>query len=118
MSNSFFDAKTTPFHEGELNVQRRLGVLENVHSYAPKFVRNFLPDQHRAFYAQLPQIVVGSLDDQGRPWASMVVGQAGFISSPDKYSMVIDNAPLFGDPLRENLKTGNPLGFLLSLIHI
>ncbi|MFD2205060.1 pyridoxamine 5'-phosphate oxidase family protein [Kiloniella antarctica] len=112
MSDSFFDPKTTPFHEGELTVQRRLGVLENVHSYAPKFVRNFLPDQHREFYSQLPQIVVGSLDEQGRPWASMVVGPAGFIRSPDRYSMVIDNAPLFGDPLRENLKTGNPLGFL------
>ncbi|MEH6629257.1 MAG: pyridoxamine 5'-phosphate oxidase family protein [Halopseudomonas aestusnigri] len=112
MSNSFFDPKTTPFHEGELSVQRRLGVLENVHSYAPKFVRNFLPEQHREFYSQLPQIVVGSLDEQGRPWASMVVGQSGFISSPDKHSMVIDSEPLFGDPLRENLKVGNPLGFL------
>ncbi|WP_419902751.1 pyridoxamine 5'-phosphate oxidase family protein [Kiloniella sp.] len=112
MSNSFFDPKTTPFHEGELKVQRRLGVLENVHSYAPKFVRNFLPDQHREFYSQLSQIVVGSLDEQGRPWASMVVGQAGFIKSPDKHSMVIDNAPLYGDPLRNNLAKGSPLGFL------
>ncbi len=112
MSNSFFDPKTTPFHEGELTVQRRLGVLENVHSYAPKFVRNFLPDQHREFYSQLPQIVVGSLDEQGRPWASMVVGQAGFIKSPDRNTLVIDKVPLFGDQLIKNLEVGSPLGFL------
>ncbi|WP_299378139.1 pyridoxamine 5'-phosphate oxidase family protein [uncultured Kiloniella sp.] len=112
MNTSFFDPKTTPFHKGELAVQRRVGVLENVHSYAPKFVRNFLPDQHREFYGQLPQIVVGSLDQKGRPWASMVVGQSGFISSPDRETLVIDNAPLSGDPLSENVEIGSPLGFL------
>ncbi|KLN60695.1 hypothetical protein WH96_09360 [Kiloniella spongiae] len=112
MDTSFFDPKATPFHKGELAIQRRLGVLENVHHYAPKFVRNFLPDQHREFYGQLPQIVVGSLDEQGRPWASMVIGQAGFISSPDRETLVINNAPLSGDPLSENLEVGSPLGFL------
>ncbi len=112
MDTSFFDPKTTPFHKGELAIQRRLGVLENVHHYAPKFVRNFLPDQHREFYGQLPQIVVGSLDQKGRPWASMVVGQSGFITSPDRETLVIDNAPLPGDPLSENLEIESPLGFL------
>ncbi|WP_085907861.1 2Fe-2S iron-sulfur cluster-binding protein [Kiloniella majae] len=112
MSTSFFDPETTPFHEGELAVQRRLGVLENVHHYAPKFVRNFLPDQHREFYGQLSQIVIGSLDQKGRPWASMVIGQSGFITSPDRETLVIDNAPLPGDPLSENLEIGSPLGFL------
>ncbi|KKJ76088.1 hypothetical protein WH95_15130 [Kiloniella litopenaei] len=112
MDTSFFDPETTPFHKGELAVQQRLGVLENVHHYAPKFVRDFLPDQHREFYGKLPQLVVGSLDQKGRPWASMIVGQPGFISSPDRETLIIDNAPLSGDPLSENLEIGSPLGFL------
>lgn len=112
MNPSFFDPKSTPFHEGELAVQRRLGVLDNVHSYGPKFIRTFLPDQHREFYAQLSQIIVGSLDNKGRPWASMVIGQSGFISSPDRKTLVIDNEPLPGDPLSDNLEIGSPLGFL------
>ncbi|WP_020594497.1 pyridoxamine 5'-phosphate oxidase family protein [Kiloniella laminariae] len=112
MTETFFDPDTTPFHVGEITVQRRVGVLEAVHSYAPKMMRGFLPEQHQDFYAQLPQLVVGSLDSQGRPWASMVVGQPGFVSSPDRKSLSIKSRPLSGDPLGDNLALDVPLGFL------
>ncbi|MCZ4281005.1 pyridoxamine 5'-phosphate oxidase family protein [Kiloniella laminariae] len=108
----FFDPDTTPFHAGEIAVQQRVGVLEAVHSYAPRMVRDFLPDQHRLFYAQLSQLVIGSLDRQGRPWVSMVVGQPGFVSSPDRNSLAINPTLLSGDPLAENLGPDIPLGFL------
>ncbi len=102
----------SPFHRGELAIQERLGVREKVHSYAPRFIRDHLPDQHREFYAQLPQLIVGSVDERGRPWASVLVGRPGFISSPDPRTLTLSTRPLYGDPLNDNLKAAAPLGFL------
>ncbi len=112
MVNFSQDTLATPFHRGELDIQERLGMREKVHSYAPGFIRDHLPDQHREFYAQLPQLIVGSVDEQGRPWASMLVGRPGFISSPDSKTMSVSGQPLYGDPLADNLKDNAPLGFL------
>ena len=38
-----------------------------------RVIRNYLPDQHREFYTQLPFVLVGSIDTLGRPWASVPV---------------------------------------------
>ena len=106
------DELATPFHRGELEIQERLGVREKVHTYAPRFIRDRLDGQHREFYARLPQLIVGSVDERGRPWASMLVGRPGFVSSPDAGTLAISARPLYGDPLNENLAPGAPLGFL------
>lgn len=102
----------TPFHRGELAIQDRLGVRERVHSYAPRFIRDHMPDEHREFFAALPQVIVGSVDDQGRPWASMLVGRPGFAASDDPTEFAFGANPLYGDPLGDNLKPGAALGFL------
>ncbi|MBL4801898.1 MAG: pyridoxamine 5'-phosphate oxidase family protein [Emcibacter sp.] len=106
------DDGITPFHRGELEIQDRLGVRERVHSYAPRFVRNHIPPEHSEFFGQLPQLIVGSVDKEGRPWASMLVGRPGFISSPDPKRMSIEARPLYGDPLADNLKVHSPVGLL------
>lgn len=102
----------TPFHSGELAVQDRMGVREQVHSYAPKFVRSFLPDQHRDLLESLPFIIVGSIDDQQQPTASIIFGFPGFINAPDDQTVRFDTHVIDGDPLAENLVVGTPLGFL------
>ena len=112
MDDNSRDQVATPFHRGELEIQERLGVREKVHSYAPRFITDRLPDQHREFYGALPQLIVGSLDQRGRPWASMLVGRPGFISSPDAATLRVTARPLYGDPLNDNLKAAAPLGFL------
>ncbi len=112
MTESSEHEMATPFHRGELEIQDRLGVRERVHSYAPRFIRDHMPTEHSEFFAQLPQLIVGSVDDQGRPWASMMVGRPGFISSPEPTIMSISARPLYGDPLNDNLKITSPLGFL------
>jgi hypothetical protein len=40
---------TSPFHRGEQEVQRRLGVREGIEPWARKVVRPDLPDTHRTF---------------------------------------------------------------------
>lgn len=102
----------SPFHPGEWEVQSRLGVRDKMESFGRRVIRDHMPDQHREFYAQLPFVLVGTVDGQGRPWASLVAGQPGFIASPDPRSLELAAQPLFGDPLAANLKPGADVGLL------
>jgi hypothetical protein len=49
-----------------------------------------MPEQHRAFFAQLPFLVVGSLDAELQPWASALAAPAGFMQSPDAAHLRVD----------------------------
>lgn len=106
-----------PFHAGERAVQQRLGVAERMLGIGQRVVRPYMPQQHRQFYAQLPFILVGSVDAQQRPWASVLVGEAGFIQSPDERHLQFTARPVAGDPLAEGLHAGAPLGFLGIELH-
>ena len=102
----------SPFHEGELAAQERVGVRDKIEPFARRFVRDHMPDQHREFYAQLPFVLLGTVDDKGRPWASLVAGRPGFMTSPDERSLHIGALPIAGDPLNDTLKEGAPIGLL------
>jgi predicted pyridoxine 5'-phosphate oxidase superfamily flavin-nucleotide-binding protein len=71
-----------------------------------------MPDQHRELFGKLPFMVVGSLDAAGRPWASLLAGAPGFVSTPDARRMRIDALPHPDDPLAAQLAPGAPLGLL------
>jgi predicted pyridoxine 5'-phosphate oxidase superfamily flavin-nucleotide-binding protein len=72
----------SPFHPGERAIQQRLGVRERVEDGGRRLIRDFLPDEHRDFYARLPFLVLGTVDAEGWPAASIVSGKPGFVSSP------------------------------------
>ncbi len=97
-------------HEGETAVQRRLGVAERMGEVMGQVVRPFMPEQHRELFGKLPTLLVGSLDAQGRPWASIVHGAPGFISAPDERHLHIAARPAADDPWQ--LAVDTPLGFL------
>lgn len=105
-------ADDTPFHQAELAIQERLGVRSKLHQGARAGIRTYMPDQHRTFFAQLPFLLTGAVDNDGQPWASMLVGRPGFISSPDATTLRIDARPLAGDPLNGHLHTGAHVGLL------
>lgn len=102
----------SPFHPGELQAQDRMGVREKIARVAHRRILDYMPDQHREFYASLPFVLLGSIDDQGRPWASIVAGRPGFMSSTDSSSLEIGSSPPFGDPLHGTLKPGAEVGIL------
>ncbi|MFT4769434.1 MAG: ferredoxin-NADP reductase [Glaciecola sp.] len=103
---------TSPFHRGETAVQERLGVREGAERLGRRVIRDFFPEQHRDFYSQLPFLIVGTLDEQGSPWASLIAGPEGFISSPDPQHLNIDSAPLYGSPLAHQAIKGAAIGML------
>lgn len=101
----------SPFHVGERQVQERLGVRDIEH-WARNVVRNDLPPEHRAFYASLPFLIVAARDDEGRPWATLLTGPDGFVTSPDSGSLAIHAKPPRGDGLETALTPGVDLGIL------
>ncbi|QUD86711.1 pyridoxamine 5'-phosphate oxidase family protein [Phenylobacterium montanum] len=106
------DLSASPWHAGELAVQARFGVVERMDPVGRMALRPFMPDQHRAFFAQLPFVLVGSADATGQVWASLLAGPPGFIDSPDPVTLAVRARPIAGDPLAEALRPGAALGLL------
>lgn len=100
------------WHPGEIDLQRRDGVVEKMAETGKRVIRDFMPDQHRAFFEKLPFIVVGSVDDNANAWAGLRTGVPGFLSSPAPTLLQISGAGLTDDPVEDGLKNGAPLGLL------
>ena len=105
-------AVAASWHAGEKELHRRLGIGARMEEVGQRAIRRFMPDQHRAFFAQLPFILTGSKDAAGRVWASMLSGAPGFISSPSPTLLRIHALPVPGDSLLEALAPGHCLGTL------
>lgn len=112
MSDAEQTATNSPFHRGEIALQERAGVRERMADFGPRVIRDFMPDQHREFYAQLPMVILGHVDDSGRPWCSLVAGKPGFAHSPDRRQLILETGFLPGDPIVNNLKAGSQFGML------
>jgi predicted pyridoxine 5'-phosphate oxidase superfamily flavin-nucleotide-binding protein len=106
------DALETPFHGGELELQERAGWREKLARGAPRFIRDHMPDQHREFFAQLPFITVGMLDAAGNPWAGVLSGKPGFMSTPDDRHLDIRASFAATNPLAPVATPGTNIGLL------
>ncbi|KAG1854511.1 hypothetical protein F4604DRAFT_1591213 [Suillus subluteus] len=101
------------WHPGEQAVQAIIHLPECVEITA---IVDRLPEQHRIFHtSRLHFLPVTTLDQQGRPWASILYsndGMPGFISSPTDALLTIKARLWPGDPIIQNcsqLHDGNPL---------
>ena len=56
----------SPFHRGEQKIQTRLGVRDKMEALGRRVIRDFMPEQHQEFFAQLPLLMVGTVDACGR----------------------------------------------------
>ncbi|QGW84510.1 pyridoxamine 5'-phosphate oxidase family protein [Variovorax paradoxus] len=101
-----------PFHAGERALQTLAGSREVMAAAGSRVIRDFMPDQHRDFFAQLPFLIVGSMDAQLQPWASVLAAPPGFSHSPDATHLRIDALPAADDPLAAQLVQGASLGLL------
>jgi predicted pyridoxine 5'-phosphate oxidase superfamily flavin-nucleotide-binding protein len=120
MSVAMSDLVTTsesPFHAGEREAQLLAGVRDRAERAGQRAIRDYMPEQHRTFFAQLPMLLMGSVDSEGCPWASVVAGRPGFISTPDERRLHVAAAPLFGDPLGSTLAVGADIGALGIELH-
>ncbi|MEM8686606.1 MAG: pyridoxamine 5'-phosphate oxidase family protein [Pseudomonadota bacterium] len=98
------------FHAGELAVQRRLGVAEQMDALGKERIRRYMPTQHREFFENLPFMVLGVLDAHGRPWVTAAFGPPGFISSPNERALHIGRPVMLKDRLKLDLRPLAKLG--------
>lgn len=100
-----------PFHAGERAAQTRMG-YGDVAEWARRAIRPFMPDQHRRFFADQSYLVAAARDGEGQPWATMLAGGPGSITSPDPETLKIDATPVQGDALEAAFHAGAKVGLL------
>lgn len=98
---------TTPFHAGELKAQALAGG-----GASGSGIRDVMPDQHRTFFALLPYIFVGVIDDAGWPIATLLMGAPGFVQARDAVTLRIDALPDPLDPAAQGFVEGRDIAFL------
>ena len=109
--------KLPTWHAGEKQLQAQLGVADKMESVGQRVVRDFMPEQHRDFYGQLPFIVVGSVDASGDAWATFLEGHPGFLASPAPTQLDMHARPAACDPAAAGMAAGAPVGLLGIEMH-
>lgn len=102
------DEAATAFHEGERRAQARAAVRPP----SSTFIRAFMTEQHRTFFASLPYVVLGALSPDGWPVTTLATGVPGFLSSPDETTLQLAWQPMSGDPVAEAIASGRPMAML------
>ncbi len=102
----------SPWHEGEIALQRQLGVEARMDEVGRRVVRDHLIDQHREFYPLLPMVVLGAVDPHGDPWATLRAGRPGFLHAPDAHRLTIELAREQADPTEGGMEDGAALALL------
>ena len=100
-----------PFHDGELEVQRRAGVADRAERVG-RIIHREIPDVARAFAAERRFVVLGAADDAGRVWATLLRGPPGFLSAPASDRIRIAALPDPEDPLVPALRGEADVGLL------
>lgn len=101
-----------PWHAGELALQARFGVAAKMEDVGRRVVRDYMPDQHREFFAQMPFVVLGSVAPDGRVWATLRAGPPGFLHSPDARILDMHLPRDAADPADAGMEDGQPVGLL------
>jgi uncharacterized protein len=99
------------FHEGELAVQLRAGVLDDAARLAPMLdTPDDLSGGFARFLADRTFVVLAARDGAGSLWASPIFEDPGFLQARGR-SMTVAAVPRPGDPL-VGLPPGQPVGML------
>jgi len=105
------------WHAGETLLQEQAGVAERMRVVGPRVVRDYMPDQHRDFYAQLPFIVLGTVAAGDDAWATILCGKPGFMKSPAPTTLDIAARAHASDPAGAGLREGAAIGLLGIEMH-
>ncbi|KAG0000901.1 hypothetical protein BGZ80_008186 [Entomortierella chlamydospora] len=76
------------WHSGERKIQDLMHVREAVQDMS-SIMRPSLTTQMQEFVPGLNYFFIGTLDDQGRPWVSILTGPKGFLQSPNSKCLEI-----------------------------
>jgi uncharacterized protein len=109
---ALFDEADSPWHAGEVALQRKAGVADQMKDLGRRVVRDYMPDQHRAFFAKLPFVALGSVDRDGDVWATVVTGKPGFMQAPTAHQLRVNALPEPRDPAAAGVHDGAAVALL------
>lgn len=109
--------EVSPWHAGEIALQKTAGMAERMGELGQRVLRDHLIEQHRGFYPQLPFVVLGSVDAEGDAWATLRAGRAGFLHSPDIHTLSVDLSRDPADPADAGMEDGDAIGMLGIELH-
>lgn len=102
----------SPWHDGEIALQRRLGVDARMDELGRRVMRDHLIEQHREFYPLLPMVVLGAVDEVGDVWPTLRAGFPGFLHAPDEHRLAVELARQPADPAERGMDDGAALALL------
>lgn len=104
-----------PFHEGELALQQRAG-QRGVAERNAAMIRDDVVPGGRAFVGEQRTLAVGVVDHDGRPWASLLIGERGFVRCREDGRALILSRSLMRrlgpDLALDRLRSGDEVGVL------
>lgn len=106
------EANPSPWHAGERQMQARAGVAARMEALGGRIIARALPEQHRLFYPLLPFVVLGAVDADGAPWATVLEGPPGFLRAPTPALLHIAARPDAADPAARAIVPGAAVGLL------
>jgi uncharacterized protein len=92
------------FQSGEIAVQERAGVRDIAEDVG-EGIADHLPRGASEFLEHRQMAVIGTVDNRGNVWASVVTGDPGFIETVDDRTLKIAAGISSSDPLSSNLGT-------------
>ena len=103
-----------PYHEGELQVQERVGVLTEG-AQNSRVIQDSIIKGALRFINQLPMAVFGSLDHDHNLWSSVFIGKPGFMQADDERTVSFDLSTMMPnphDPFWANTQANQQVGML------
>lgn len=97
-------------HAGEQRVQRRANV--NRGDWGTASVTAEIPDVAARFLRERRMLLIGAVDADGAPWATMLSGPSGFAEPVDDRTIVVNSLPGPHDPLSSVLTNDADVGML------
>ncbi|MEL6524516.1 MAG: pyridoxamine 5'-phosphate oxidase family protein [Chloroflexota bacterium] len=100
------------YHEGERAVQAKAG-MQHMADRVGGMVRPTIPRNVAQFVEEQSFLIIGTLDSDGRVWASLVGSMSPFVSIPDAYTLEIDRDAVYDERLLENVAEQGQLGMII-----
>ncbi len=89
-----------------------MGMREQIDMLTDRLMHDEMPDQHHAFFAGLEYIFLSTVCEDGNPYASILTGSAGFVSSADAKTLTITKPVDDRSPAFASLAVGSPVSEL------
>jgi len=86
----------SPFHQGEVFVQERVGE-EDLAAKNSRIIKDYIPPNAIDFVNHQLMLIVASLDDHQNIWTSILIGKSGFVTVVDEKTIKINLTELVSD---------------------